>query len=190
MKKPIIIFLLSFLLCSCSSAFFRKTNPTQTSGIDFSQGKWLLGDIEVDAYLKDELTELALKDFSVHLKDRLKYSLKEHSLLLPPKIPLNPSKSAIADLKKGTGYDYYINIKSQDKRNDLSDFDFTQHNYYKMQMTYGVVIIEVYDLNQGEIIYRQGVFGSVNEDIGLNINPKRKVVIGSYKKIINEINSH
>lgn len=81
MAKTTIIFFISFLLCSCTNAFYHKDNPTQTSGIDFSKGKWLLGNIEVDAYIKDELTELALNDFSAHLKNRLTYSLNEKSLL-------------------------------------------------------------------------------------------------------------
>lgn len=110
---------------------------------------------------------------------------------LPPKIPLNPSKSFIKGLKKGTDYDYYINIKCQDERNDLSNFDYTQHNYYKKQMTFGRISMEVYDLNEGTIIYKQGVYGSLDEasGLGLNFKPKRKVVIGCYKKLIQEINS-
>ncbi|MGH2665485.1 hypothetical protein [Flavobacterium sp.] len=184
-----LIFLLFLLLCSCSQAFYQKVNPVQTTGLDFSKGKWLLGNIEVHAYVKDELTELVLKDFSEHLKERISYSLREKSLFLASKIPLNPTKSAILDLKTGTGYDYYINIKCQDQRSDLSNFDFSAHSYYLKQMTYGRVFMEVYDLNQGIIVYQQGIDGSMDEDSGLSTRPKRKILLGCYAKLMKDINS-
>jgi hypothetical protein len=176
-------------MSSCSHTAYRKESFTQTTGLDFSKGKWLLGNIEVDAYVKDELTELVLKDFSQHLKERLAYSLRQKSLLLATKVQLNPSKTAILDLKKGTGYDYYINIKCQDKRNDLSNFDYLAHDYYIPQMTFGRVFLEVYDLNQGTIVYAQSYVGSINENTGVSTNPKRKILLGCYAKIIKDINS-
>lgn len=190
MIRIFLISLLFLILSSCSQAFYHKVNPVQTTGIDFTKGKWLLGNIEVDAYVKDELTELVLKDFSVHLKDRISYSLREKkALLLATKVPFNPTKSAILDLKTGTGYDYYINIKCQDARSDLSNFDNLAHSYYLKQMTYGRVFIEVYDLNQGTIVYQQGVDGSLDEDSGMSTRPKRKILLGCYSKLMKDIES-
>jgi len=184
----LLSFLLLFLfLSSCSAGFYRKENYVQTTGLDFSKGKWLLGNIEVDAYVREEMTQLILKDFSAHLKERFSFSLKEKSLLLPVKVPFNPSKSAILDLKKGTGYDFYINIKCQDKRNDLSNFDYLAHDYYIKQMTFGRVFMEVYDLNQGEVIYRQGFYGTIDENSATSFSPKRQVLLGCYSRLIKDI---
>ena len=188
MIRFLSFFLLFLFLSSCSSTTYRKLNYVQTAGLDFSKGKWLLGTIEVDAYVRKELTELILKDFSSHLKERFSFSLKEKSLLLPVKVPFNPSKSAILDLKKGTGYDFYINIKCQDKRNDISDFDYLAHDYYIKQMTFGIVFMEVYDLNEGTIIYKQGFYGAIDEDSGLRLSgPKRQILLGCYSRLMKDI---
>lgn len=183
------VFLLFLFLSSCAATSYQRECISQ-SGMDFSKGRWLLGNIEVDAYVKDELTELVMKDFSEHLKDRLVYSLHEKTLLLATKVPFNPTKSAILDLKTGTGYDYYINMKCQNARNDISNFDYLAHDYYIKQMSYGRVFMEIYDLNKGTIIYRQGYVGSLDEYSALTDKPKRKVLLGCYAKIMKEINKN
>ena len=185
--KKLLSLLILFYLSSCSSTNYRKENYVQTTGLDFSKGKWLLGNIEVDEYVRKELTELVLKDFTTHLKGRFTNYLNENSLLLPVKVPFNLTKSEILDLKRGTGYDFYINIKCQDERNDLSNFDYLAHSYYVKQMTFGRVFIEVYDLNVGEIIYRQGFSGAIDEDSGLSVRPKRKILLGCYSRLIKDI---
>ena len=68
--KKLLFLLILFYLSSCSSTNYRKENYVQTTGLDFSKGKWLLGNIEVDEYVRKELTELVLKDFTTHLKGR------------------------------------------------------------------------------------------------------------------------
>lgn len=157
------------------------------NGLDFSNGKWLVGEIEVNPNVKNKLTDLALKDFSEYLGERVKYSLNERSLLLPRQIPLNPKKSAILDLKKGTNFDYYVNIKCKNAKNDLSNFEFADHFYYKKQMSFAQVTLEVYDLNLGEIIYSQTSGGSIEDENSMTFKPTSKVIIGCYNKIINDI---
>lgn len=157
------------------------------NGLDFSNGKWLIGEIEVNPYVKDKLSDLALKDFSEYLGDRVEYSLNHNSLLLPKQIPLNPSKSTILDLKKGADFDYYVNIKCKNAKNDLSNFELIDHFYYKKQMSYAQVTLEVYDLNLGEIIYSQASGGSIEDENSLTNKPTSVVIIGCYNKIINDI---
>ena len=55
-------------------------------------------------------------------------------------------------------------------------------------MTFGIVTLEVYDLNLEKIIYSQRVKGAIDEsNSGLNFNLNRKVILGCYKKIMQEI---
>jgi hypothetical protein len=187
MKKPIFVLFISLIVSSCGSEFYVKEVPTQTTGLDFSNGKWLLGNIEVDSDIKDELTEMVLKDFSNHLNDRIKNSLDDKSLLVATSVPLNPSKSVISDLRKGTNYDYFINIKCYDQRS-YSNKDLIESTYYTKQMTFGLVQLEVYDLNAGAIVYSQRVRGSYDEHSGVSSKPARKLILGAYQKIIKEIN--
>ena len=183
MKKIIsIIFLLS--LSACSTNYFLYNSM---SGLDFSKGKWLIGEIEANSNIKANLANLAQIDLSEYLGDRVKYALNERSLLLPRQIPLNPSKSTILDLKKGTNFDYYINIKSKNARNDLSDFEAIDHFYYKKQMSYALVVFQVYDLNTGEIIYTQACRGSIDEDNSMTSKPTSVVILGCYNRIIDDI---
>ncbi|GAA4049733.1 hypothetical protein GCM10022388_14590 [Flavobacterium chungnamense] len=148
----------------------------------------MLGDIEADAEIKEEITKVSLNDFSEHLKNRITYYLDNKSLLIPQKINLKPNRTTILDLKKGTNYDFYINIKCEDERNDLTNFNVIDHAYYKKQMTFARVTIEVYDLNKGEITYSQSIIGSIDEFSSVTFKPKHKVIMGCYKKLINQIN--
>lgn len=187
--KKIALLLSLYFISSCNITNYIVQNKAQTSGLDFSQGKWLLGNIVADSEIKDDLTQIAIKDFTAHLGTRVSYYQNEKSVLLPSKIPLNPKKNAILDLKKGTNFDYYINIKCEDDRNNLENFNQLDHAYYKKQMTFARVTIEVYNLNSGEIIYNQSVIGSIDEDSSISYKPKRTVIMGCYKKILNQINT-
>lgn len=186
--RNILLFIFFLSLCSCNTTHYFTENSSQTSGIDFSKGKWLLGDIEADAEIKEEITKVSLNDFSEHLKNRITYYLDNKSLLIPQKINLKPNRTTILDLKKGTNYDFYINIKCEDERNDLTNFNVIDHAYYKKQMTFARVTIEVYDLNKGEITYSQSIIGSIDEFSSVTFKPKHKVIMGCYKKLINQIN--
>ena len=187
MKKHLIIFVLAILASSCGSAFYLKENNSQTTGLDFSNGKWLLGNIEATSDIKEEFTKVVY-DFSRHLASRLKYYADDKSLLIPASVLLKPTKQAINNLKKGTNYDYYINIKCED-REVKSDKDLIESTSYTLLMTYGRVHLEVYDLNTGEIVFSQTVRGSYNNHSGMNSKAARKLIFGSYRKIFNDVES-
>ncbi|PXY43017.1 hypothetical protein DMB68_22820 [Flavobacterium hydrophilum] len=155
--------------------------------MDFSKGTWLIGDIEVDQNTKTKLTRFVMADFSKYLGRRLKYSMSERKELAMKQIPLKLEKSAILDLKKGADADYYVNIKCKNAKNEFSNFEFKNHFYYKKQMTYAEVILEVYDLNKGEIIYSKAAGGCLEEELSITNQPTTVVIMGCYKKIINDI---
>lgn len=185
--KKIFSLLFLLLLSSCNTTHYFLYSKNQMNGLDFSEGKWLIGEIDVNSNVKDNLTNLVLKDFSEYLGHRVKYSLNEKSLLVAQKTPLNPSKSLILDLKKGTNFDYFVNIKCKNAKNDLNGFEFPDHFYYKKQMSFAEVTLEVYDLNLGEIIYSQTSGGSIEDETSITYKPTYTVIMGSYNKIINDI---
>lgn len=175
------------ILSSCNFTNYYLYNKDKTNGVDFSKGKWLLGEIDVNKDVKDDLTNLVLKNFKEILAERIKYTLTEKTLLLPSKTPLNPTKSQIQNLKKGTNYDYFINIKCSNSRNDLSDFKLIEHSYYIKQMSFALFTLEIYDLNQGKIIYTQTASGNIEEDMSITFRPAYNIIMGCEKRIIKDI---
>ena len=128
-----------------------------------------------------------MADFSKYLGRRVKYSMSERKDLGTKQVPLKLEKSAILELKKATDSDYYVNIKCKNAKNDFSNFEFKNHFYYKKQMTYAEIILEVYDLNKGEIIYSKAAGGCLEEELSITNQPTSVVIIGCYRKIINDI---
>lgn len=185
--KRIIAFFVVISFLSCNTNHFVLYNIDQTNGLDFSKGKWLIGDVNVDAHFKDELTALVFKDFNSYLGERVKQSSSERSLLIANKVPTQPSKVEIEKLRIGTGYDYYINIKCQNTRNDISDFKLIEHDYYLKQMSFAQIILEVYDLKQGKIVYSQTARGNIDENASITSRPMYNVIMGCYKKIWEDI---
>jgi hypothetical protein len=173
---------------SCTKYSYYRENPTQTSGIDFSKGKWILGNISVNPSFHDEITKLAFEDFSKHLKTRLINVANDRTLLISTVVPLKPSKSKIQDLNKGTNCDYFINIKCENHRNKGNQFDTSDKTYYEKQLTFARVSLEVYDLNQGTIIFSQTIGRVYDENIGMGLSPVRTLIFGCYSKIIDDIN--
>ncbi|PKB15245.1 hypothetical protein [Flavobacterium sp. 5] len=197
MKRIILLSIISFIIfssCSSSGYYQRELSPENT-GIDFSNGKWLLGNIDVDYEIKDKLTEMIVKDFSKHLNGRFANALNDKSLLIARQTPVNPSKSLIEELKKGTNYDYFINVKcTNEKSNDLHSLKgeyvdrFTVDNYYYgSKVNNAIVQLEIYDLNRGLIIYSQKVRGSLGSGLTTS-KAEKKLFIGCYKKIMKHIN--
>lgn len=199
MKKNILFLLLLSLniyFSSCSRGVYQKEIPTQTTGIDFSNGKWLLGNIDADYDIKEKLTQIVVKDFSKYLNNRLVNSLNDNSLLIANKIPLNPSKSVILDLKKGTNYDFFINIKYHNENNRslnsiagkyIDSFTVDQY-YYTKNWNYYIIQLEVYDLNLGQIVYSQRVRGTLKDNGGLTTSkPIKGIIIGCYQVIMKDI---
>src|SRR6187402_1533199 len=120
MKKILFLALCLAVLSSCNLPSYVFYNPGQTTGVDFTNGKWLLNEIDAPADCTKYLKETSIRDFKILLGERLDYVTDVSGLLLTQKkIPLNPSKQIIADIRKGTNYDFFINIKAIKTRNDF-----------------------------------------------------------------------
>jgi hypothetical protein len=192
MKKFILI-PLTILLLSCNSASYIFDNPAQTTGVDFSKGKWLLNEVNVPSHLTKKITELAMKDFTEDLKERLSYAPDTKGLLLPQKeIRLNPDKSVLSNLYKGTGYDYFINIKAAESKNDFAALDLTNHHFKSGdKFRTSEVAIEIYDLKNSAILYSQKVVASVMQDKSSSdvtvSKPQYFLILSAYKRLIKDI---
>lgn len=174
-------------MSSCASRQYFLRFPDDLPGIDFKNGKCLIGEIDVNKNVKNVLTEKIKESFLPFFKDRLYFATDSQSLLLAKNTPFNPTKSQILDIKGGTGYDFFVNIKCKNSRNDLSKFELIEHSYYIKQMSFAVVTVQIYDLNAGKIIYTQETQGSIMEDDDLTSKPTTVIILGCYDKILENL---
>ena len=185
--QRIILFFIVITLYSCNVNNFVLLNSDRTNGLDFQSGKWLIGNVEVNPYYKDKITELAYADFKSRLGERLNSVSEQKSLLIPVKVDLNPKKEEIEKLRIGTKHDYFINIKVRSNRNDINDFKIIEHDYYLKQMSFAEITLEVYNLEQGKIVYSQTARGKIDEHQSITSRPIYNVIMGCYKKIWKDI---
>ncbi|WP_157492700.1 hypothetical protein [Flavobacterium sp. TAB 87] len=197
----ISIFILVFLE-SCQSKTYLFTNNNYKTGVDFTQGKWLLNQIDCNCDSNDEIKEQATLFFAKNLTDRYYYRPEINGLLLPHLIPLNPSKQKIKELKIGTNFDFFINVTAKENRSDLGKIGFyeDENSTGKNQSE---VTLEVYDLNLQEIIYSQRVVGTVTSEKQKSLwettksdklidnisfhKSNKKLIKGAFKKLLKDL---
>ncbi|MDX6181757.1 hypothetical protein SGQ44_05545 [Flavobacterium sp. Fl-77] len=108
-------------------------------------------------------------------------------------MPFNPTKKEIKNLKIGTNFDYFINVKALKSKQNVGAIDITPHRFRNESETSVLVQIEIYDLNNEEIIYSETVEGSVaisnnnNNDIIFSKSADG-LIFGAYKRIKKDIN--
>lgn len=190
-KLLVILPLLAFLACSIPS--YTLKNPVEQPGLDFSQGRWLLND-EGTGYNYQQIYKSANKDFSKFLGDRLYTVSTTSGLMLPRKIPFNPTRVKILEMYNGTKYDYLINIKTRTVKDELATVDLTNHNIKNNDERINSLALEVYDLKRGEIIYSQTAMGVTSRDNNNNSDvtfnkSNSGMLIGCYNKIMKDIKS-
>lgn len=188
-KTFYILIFLNFYSCRFPSYYF--TQSSQNTGLDFTNGKWLINDIDCPPYIYKQISDLAYNDFKTLLSNRLYTVYSERAIILPKTITINPSKKLIKEIKTGTNFDYFINIKASSIKKQFGNVDLTPHKFYSDRKNSVEVIIEVYDLNLTEVIYSQSVVGSIasardNNDVHFSQNNKN-LIINSYKKLMKNI---
>lgn len=156
------IILLFFFFSSCSTPAFLFLTPKQT-GVDFTSGKWLLNEIDAPKNSKDHLTAESMKFFKKNLGERISYIHDVNGLLVPRKIPLNPNKTKLKELKEGTGFDFFINISTKKNKSDFATIELYQSDS-ETGKNEASVIVEIYDLNLQQIIYSQNVVGITRKE--------------------------
>jgi hypothetical protein len=195
MKANLFYFFIicSLLTVSCVTTDYVFENTTQTTGVDFTKGKWLLHTIEAPYEIEEQLNKLSFEDFTDILNDRIVSSNDAKKILLPRAVRLSPSKNELKNLKLGTDFDYFINIKAKNIINDLNSISLTNHNYRNNETTKNEVVLEIYDLNNATIIYTQKVIASIkipeesNSDVHFS-KSSNAMIIRAYKKLMKDLN--
>lgn len=70
---------------------------------------------------------------------------------------------------------------------DLSNFNYTEHNYFKAKMVYVDLFLEVYDLNSQKIIYTLDAHGEIDKYSTISSNLPGNLTIVCYNKIMKQI---
>lgn len=192
MRKTISLFLILSLFSSCSFPSYVFENNNSKTGLNFKEGKWLLNEIDSPNDYKNDCKDLIHNHFKKQLGDRIVYIHNAKGILISKKTEINSGKNVLADLKKGTGFDFFINVKVKVAKNSLQDIDLTNHTLNKNKSKSVEVYLEVYDLNLTEIIYSKKVIGTIkiNDNNNSDINFSKstsKLVIGSLNKILRDI---
>ncbi len=179
-----LIYFLFFILVSCRTSTYIVKNPAQRTGVDFTQGKWLLNELDCPKGNTEKLTLEILTSFKKNLHERLFYINDVNGLLIARKIALNPNRATLKELKDGTGFDFFINISTKKNKNDISVIGLYEDEN-STGFNQSEVTLEVYDLNLQQIIYSQRV-------IGTDSSKKEKSMWESKKsdKLIDNISFH
>lgn len=189
MKKS-ILYLFLILLASCKTASYMHDIESTPYGLDYSEGKWLLNEVNSPTSIKEQLTKIAYKSFQKELGDNLKKpeDLSNSSL---PYLPIEPNKLELEQIKKETNFDYVINIESKSTKNDIGSLKIGET--FDRRKNVAQTTLEVYDLNTLEVIYSRKVIGQVvideldTEDFAF-VKSADGIMINCLKKILKKIN--
>ncbi len=190
--KKVFYFLIVIFFSSCSFPSYVFEDNNSKTGLNFKEGKWLLNEIDSPNDYKKDCKDLIYNNLRNQLRERIVYIHDSKGLLIPKATQINPSKTVLTELKKGTNYDFFINVKVKVTKNSLQDLDLTNHNLNKNKSKSVEVYFEVYDLNLTEIIYSKKVIGTIkiNNDNNSDINFSKstsKMLQGALNKILKDI---
>lgn len=161
MKQVTYLFLL-FCVFSCKTPKYTYFFDTGKY-LDFSKGTWILNRSKSNSEIFDaELYTTTRKHFKEILGDSLlEINDLRMNRLIPPKIAFDLSKEEMMVLRESTDCDYLINVKGNiigDGAGTIS-VPSNDSNYYASNEA--SVSIQIYDLNNGELISSSQVNGKV-----------------------------
>lgn len=184
-----LLFLLVISSCNIPNYYFERT---QNTGVDFRTGKWLLNEVDGPKKISEVLIKKSKKDFISFLGERVQYIHDTKGILIGKNVNLNPSVNQMKDLRNGTKYDYFINIKAGVLKEKLGSINVSNNNFNNDEENRSQVVIEIYDLQNLQIIYSNKVFGSTqtpqnsSSDVHFS-KSSENLVIGCYKKLIKDL---
>ncbi|PWH83912.1 hypothetical protein DIS18_04990 [Algibacter marinivivus] len=190
MKK--LTFCLSIiLLASCHTASYLNDLDSTPYGIDFREGNWLLNEVTSPNDIKEQLTKIAYDGFQKKLGNNLKKAQDIKNISLPY-ISIKPNKLLLEQIKKTTKFDYLINIVCKNSKDDIGGLKIGQT--YNERKNIAQAVLEIYDLNNSELIYYRKTSGQVRIDENDNENfafvtSTNKIMVKSLKKIMKKINT-
>lgn len=185
----ILIVVLVVSSCNLPKYYFRE--DTNTTGVDFTTGTWLLNRIESSKNTEDRLTTLASEFFMKKTSNRFNavYSTK---ILVPQKTNFPLTAEELKQIKIGSNYDYFIQIKSGQTKNQLGSIDTTPSVFNENLSNEASIHMIIYDLNKQQIIYSKNAFGVTgnpeknSRDVTLS-KSSNELIIGCLKKILRDL---
>ncbi|GFD80283.1 hypothetical protein MHM83_07095 [Tenacibaculum sp. Mcav3-52] len=188
--KYLYILLAVIVITSCNLVKYTHSGDVN-SRLDFRKGKWLLNDVTSFKNIrKDGLTEMANERFSELIGNRLLVVSNMKGLLIPSNISPSLDKSILKDIKYGTGYDYFIDIRTKNISNEVGVLG-ASNSLTDPSKNIGEVTLSIYDLNIFKIIYSQTVVGKLvvsekDNDYALSKN-SNLIIHSALKRIMKKI---
>ncbi|MEE4001372.1 hypothetical protein V1T75_13590 [Tenacibaculum sp. FZY0031] len=188
--KYLYTLLVAIVITSCNSVKYTHSGDVN-SRLDFRKGKWLLNDVtSFKNTRKDGLTEVANERFSELIGNRLLVVSNTKGILIPSNISTSLDKSILQDIKKSTGYDYFIDIRTKNISDEVGVLG-TGSSQTDLSKNIGEVTLSIYDLNMFEIIYSQTVVGKLvvserDNDYALSKN-STLIIHSALKRIMKKI---
>lgn len=181
-----------FFLSSC--AIPKYTHEYRTSkGMNFTKGRWLINYVDAPWSSRECLTENLLKKLRKLAGDSIVYIADVGGeSLLQKNIPFSVDSSTLKNIKTYTNFDYLVNVRAREIKDDLSDIMISSpEGYSKSEANCQIVI---YDINKGTKAYSQKVTGSVvlneNDDDFRFAKSTESLMVGSLNKSLKDLKKY
>lgn len=183
--------ILLLLLSSCNLPKYYSKDDSITTGVDFTKGKWLLDRIQTSKENEDKLTKMTTNYFEKKLDVRFKSVFNER-VFISQKNNFPLSNEELKQIKIGTNYDYFIQIKSGNTKNELGTIDTTPSRFNGSLTNEASIKLIIYDLNTQQIIYSKDAFGVTgnpeNNSSDVTISKSsQSLLFGCLKKIFKDL---
>ena len=189
--KVFKILIVTFLLTSCNLPKYYFKEDSITTGVDFTKGKWLLNRIESSKATEEQLTKKTTAFFTEKLGNRFSTVYSE-KVLVPQSNKFLLDAEELKQIKIGSNYDYFIQVKSGNSKNELGVIDATPRNFNKNLKNEASIQLVIYDLNTQQLIYSKNAFGIAgnpennSNDITLS-KSSTGLLIGCLEKILKDL---
>ena len=183
--------ILLLFLSSCNLPKYYFKYDTITTGVNFSEGKWLLDRVQTSKEIEDKLTKMTTDYFGNKLNNRFNTVFSE-KVLIAQKNNFPLTSEELKQIKIGTNYDYFIQIKSGSLKNELGSIDTTPARFNNNLTNEASVQLIIYDLNTQQVIYNKNTFGVTgnpeknSNDVTLSKSSK-SLLYGCLKKIFKDL---
>lgn len=189
MIKSFFIIALAALTFSCSAPHIYVEPDLISDKVDFSNGKWLLNNIQVPGEAIVEINKYCTTELRECLGGRLyEISAIKHKYLLPNSLNYTPRATELKDMYAATGFDYLIDIKSEQLTKNIGIDSSTGQPPLMSEIKFTV---NIFSLERGEKVYSHIVRGHLNYGItpagGVYSKAGKRVYYPALKQAIKDL---
>ena len=189
--KVFKIIIVTFLLTSCNLPKYYFKDDAIATGVDFTKGKWLLNRIESSKATEEQLTKKTTDFFKEKVGNRFSTVYSE-KILVPQNNKFLLDAKELKQIKTGSNYDYFIQVKSGKTKNELGVVDATPKNFNSNLRNEASIQLIIYDLNTQQLIYSKHAYGIAgnpennSNDITLT-KSSTDLLMGCLQKILKDL---